>query len=249
MHDIRHVRFSGGEPTMVPWLADLVRECRDADVWRIAVSTNGSAPMHVYDRLLTAGVNDFSISLDACCAATGETMTGRSGMWRTVCDTIRILARETYVTVGVVVTPVNVAELPSTIRFASECLGVADIRIIPASQWGPRMPVPDVPMRILMRHPILRYRMRRLSEGATVRGIGIDDNHRCPLAVDDMAVLGNKHYPCIIALREGAPPIGHVGPTMREDRAEWVRQHDTFADPICRNNCLDVCVEYNNTVW
>ena len=45
-------------------------------VKRIAISTNGSAPMKCYTRLIEAGVNDFSISLDACCASTGDAIAG-----------------------------------------------------------------------------------------------------------------------------------------------------------------------------
>jgi hypothetical protein len=72
------------------------------------------------------------------------------------------------------------------------------------------------------------------------------DARRCRLAFDDMAVMGGQHYPCIIYLREGGAPIGPVGHGMREARRQWVSKHDSFADPICRANCLDVCVDYNN---
>lgn len=53
-------------------------------------------------------------------------------------------------------------------------------------------------------------------------------------------------YSCIIALREGAKPIGKVGPNMRKERFDWFKNHDTYNDPICKKNCLDVCRDYNN---
>jgi hypothetical protein len=61
-----------------------------------------------------------------------------------------------------------------------------------------------------------------------------------------MAVMGKLHYPCIIYLRESGQPIGTVGPKMRHERERWSRTRDTHHDPICRRNCLDVCVAYNN---
>jgi hypothetical protein len=65
--------------------------------------------------------------------------------------------------------------------------------------------------------------------------------------LDDMAVMGGMHYPCIIYMREGGDPIGKAGTChVREERAEWSRTHAVQLDPICDRNCLDVCVDYNN---
>lgn len=33
---------------------------------------------------------------------------------------------------------------------------------------------------------------------------------------------------------------------MRAERAEWIKKHNSFEDPICREMCLDVCIDYNN---
>jgi hypothetical protein len=68
---------------------------------------------------------------------------------------------------------------------------------------------------------------------------------KCGLVLDDMAVMGDKHYPCIIYLREDGEPIGTVGENMRQERLEWFRNHDSFKDQICSKNCLDVCCDYN----
>ena len=68
---------------------------------------------------------------------------------------------------------------------------------------------------------------------------------RCGLVLDDMAVMGNKHYPCIIYMRESGNPIGTIGPNMRNERLNWYKTHDCTLDPICSKNCLDVCVHYN----
>lgn len=43
-------------------------------------------------------------------------------------------------------------------------------------------------------------------------------------------------------------PIGEVGPNMRDKRLQWFIKKNVKDDPICKNNCLDVCVQYNNTV-
>jgi len=85
-----------------------------------------------------------------------------------------------------------------------------------------------------------------LKAGRNVRGIFGGNCRKCWLALDDMAVAGKWHFPCIIHLREGGDPIGEVGPDMRNERLQWIFEHDSIADPICAKNCLDVCVDYND---
>ena len=31
-----------------------------------------------------------------------------------------------------------------------------------------------------------------------------------------------------------------------DHRKDWFNKHNCFKDKICRNNCLDVCIDYNN---
>jgi len=244
---LQNIRFSGGEPTLYPWLLRLVKHCQS--VRRIAISTNGSARFGLYYDLIEMGVNDISVSLDACCAATGDQMAGNVlGAWKRTTDNIKELARLIYVTVGIVLTDVNIGQCRDTIMFASEVLGVADIRIIPAAQDSNSLQKIILPKSVTNRHPILKYRIERALRGESIRGISDIDNNRCPLVFDDMAVIGDFHYPCIIYLREQGRPIGKVGSNMRRERATWNDCHDTHKDSICRNNCLDVCIAYNNAV-
>jgi MoaA/NifB/PqqE/SkfB family radical SAM enzyme len=242
---LKNVRFSGGEPTMYKHLPNLVRLAKDGGVERIAISTNGSAPWSIYEELLTFGVNDFSVSLDACCSTTGELMSGVPGVWERVVETIRRLALRTYVTVGIVATDDNRTELGDTIALAHS-LGVADIRVIPAAQSGKNLSIPEIPLAALVKHPVLKYRVWRT--GKKFRGLDETDNRRCPLTLDDMAVVNGKHYPCIIYLREKGDAIGEFTTVaeVRDARRKFAEGHDCYADPICRGNCLDVCVEYNN---
>ena len=243
---LKNVRFSGGEPTLWPGLYGVVDYARIFGIKRIALSTNGSASRPLYSDLIDAGVNDVSVSLDACCAADGDVMAGVKGAWDTVVENIRWLAKRTYTTVGVVLTPLNAAHCNEIIRFA-DSLGVSDIRVIPAAQSGETLPAIEVDSDLLAKYPILKYRWENLRDGKPVRGLCADNSDRCGLVLDDMAVNHGQHWPCIIYMREGGRPIGLVGPDMRAEREYWSRNHDTQADPICSKNCLDVCVQYNDT--
>lgn len=244
---LRNVRFSGGEPTLYGGLPYLVDVCRRGGVERIAVSTNGTAPLNVYQELIDAGVNDFSISLDSGCCSTSTKMSGGvNTVLGKASEAIGWLSKRAYVTTGIVFTEDNISEAESVVRYAHD-LGVADIRVIPSAQYNQALnALTGLESEILAAHPILRYRVENISRGNFVRGICSDDYHKCPLALDDMAIAGDSHYPCIIYMREMGAAIGKVSKNMRAERLEWFKRHDTHKDPICRRNCLDVCVDYNN---
>lgn len=246
---LKNIRFSGGEPTLWPGLLNLVRYAQSRRVERIAVSTNGSADYSLYRNLVWNGANDFSISLDACCAATGDEIAGSKGSWERVKENIAALSDMTYVTVGIVVTPETLEDLPGTIKLATD-LGVSDIRVISAAQWGEDSELIRIleDIEIPSEMPILKYRIENMKYGRYLRGLTAMDNDSCPLVMDDMAVAGDSHYACIIHMREGGEPIGKVGTNMRRDRLNWCINHNTFEDPICQKNCLDVCIDYNNRV-
>jgi molybdenum cofactor biosynthesis enzyme MoaA len=242
---LKNVRFSGGEPTLYPSLNMLVDFAKIGGVEHIAISTNGSRPLDVYKSLIDAGVNDFSISLDACCSAFGDKMSGIPGAWETVISNIKEISKLTYVTVGVVLTEETAHTAKDVIRFAHE-LGVADIRIISAAQYNQLLDgLEGIEQEILDAHPILKYRVNRFFEGKNVRGISETDCHRCHLVKDDSVVAGSWHFPCVIHMREGGEPIGQVGVDMRRQRLKWFETHNSYEDPICRESCLDICKDFN----
>jgi molybdenum cofactor biosynthesis enzyme MoaA len=245
---LKNLRISGGEPTLWEMLCGLVIRARISGVERVAISTNGSAERSEYERLIDAGVNDFSISLDACCASQGDSISGVSGSWEKIVENTSWLSDRAYVTVGVVLTEENIGEMLDIVRFAHE-LGVADIRIISAAQDNRLLTDSlEIEKEILDSHPVLKYRARNIAVGRNVRGLRPMDPNRCYLVQDDSAVAGGYHYPCIIYLREGGAPIGKVSENMREERVRWSLSHNTKLDSICKANCLDVCIDYN-TRW
>jgi molybdenum cofactor biosynthesis enzyme MoaA len=237
---LKNVRFSGGEPTLHPSLAKYVEYARFRGIERIALSTNGSAPIDLYARLLDAGVNDFSVSLDACCASTAKVMSGGLDVLGDVERSIRFLALRAYVTAGVVLTTRTAGSVNDIVKHARD-LGCADVRVISAAQQNFNVEG----LGELDGMPILRYRSKRSADGTPMRGLKKSDSHRCRLVLDDSMVARGKHYPCVIYFRQGGEPIGDVGPNMRSERCAWSLSHDTWGDPICRGNCLDVCTDYN----
>jgi molybdenum cofactor biosynthesis enzyme MoaA len=244
---LHNIRFSGGEPTVWRNLPELVAYTKNKGVEHIALSTNGSQPFEYYKNLIDLGINDFSISLDACCSDFGDKMAGGiNGIFEKIKSNIEKISKLSYVSVGVVITEETISTVKDVVVFAHN-LGVKDIRIIPSAQYNKMLETAKtLNEEILNSHPILKYRVENIKNSIPVRGIEETDARRCPLALDDMVVVGDHHFPCIIHMREQGNPIGKVGDNIREERKEWFLNHNCYEDKICQNNCLDVCVEYNN---
>ena len=244
---VKNIRFSGGEPTLYKQLLDVIKYCKDNNVERIALSTNGSAELNYYENLVKEGVNDFSISLDACCSQTGALMCGREKeQWKKIVKNIKELSKITYTTVGIVFNEENVSEVKEIILFAKN-LGVSDIRIIPSAQYKKEDIISKLDFSLGQKYPILNYRIKNYNDGKRIRGLTEKDTKSCPLVLDDLVIAGNYHFPCIIYLRERGTPIGTLNDfdSLREQRYEWFLKHNCYQDKICRENCLDVCKAYN----
>lgn len=245
-YPLENIRFSGGEPTLHKGIKEIVAYSKAKGIKRIAISTNGSNKLSLYKELIELGVNDFSISLDACCAEDGDKMAGNvKGAFNIVAANIKELSKLTYVTVGIVLTPDNVQRTIDTIRFADE-FGVSDIRVISAAQWNkPIDTLSSLEKELLDKYPILKYRVNNFKSGLNVRGMRETDSHTCGLVLDDSVIAGDFHFPCVIYMREQGNPIGRVSANMRQERKQWSETHDCYLDDICRKNCLDVCISYN----
>ena len=244
---LKNIRFSGGEPTIWQGLIDLVDYTKRKDcIERIAISTNGSADLDFYLALIRAGVDDFSISLDACCSSTANTMAGKNAGFEHLVRVISALSKITYVTVGVVLDEQNNDELKGIINYATG-LGVSDIRIIPSAQSNHSLDID-----IGTNYPILKYRLNNIRSGRHVRGLVATDTTKCHLVKDDMVIVKNNHYPCIIYMRERGGAIGNIKgmsiERVREERKTWFDNFNTHNSKICSANCLDVCIDYNNLV-
>jgi molybdenum cofactor biosynthesis enzyme MoaA len=245
--NLKNIRFSGGEPMLHSHLEDFIGISKDLGINRVAVSSNGSSDPQRYEKLIDLGVDDFSISLDACCASTGNMMSGTEGSYQRVINTIKlIVSRKVYLTVGIVLTKNNIQELSNIILVAHD-LGVSDIRVISAAQEN--MPLKNfvgVDQNVLDLHPILNYRINNIKTGKLIRGLLPTDSPKCYLIQDDSIIAGEYHWPCVIYLRELGEPIGKVHSGMRHDRIKFFELFNPHEDPICRRTCLDVCVDFNN---
>jgi len=63
--NLKQVRLTGGEPTLYPHLADLVRGLKDLNIPQVNLTSNGHILARVAEKLKEAGLDSVNISFDA----------------------------------------------------------------------------------------------------------------------------------------------------------------------------------------
>lgn len=134
-----HLVLSGGEPTLHPGLADLVRHAKAEGFETIEIQTNGvkTADAEYARALVEAGLNKATLSLHSIDPEHSDKITRLAGAFEKTIEGMRNLRRLGVLTqVAHVVTKANYEELPRTVRFLREqfpedeghlsvCFGVA----------------------------------------------------------------------------------------------------------------------------
>ena len=244
---LQELRISGGEPTLVAWLPELVKHATHNGV-RVAISSNGYSSLDVYQKLIDAGVSDFSISMDSADPARADMLSGNS---KNVLDqlkqTISLLSENNIavyigMTCGKNKTPTEMKEVVEL----AQTLGVFEIKIMSLSNDINMVDVSWIEEKHKNTFPLLKWRANNYKNGRDVRGLIDSDCTKCAIVLDDVTIAGKKHYPCNIYFREKGTEIGEVNDNILSDRAKWFSTHNSLEDSICKNNCMDILREYNN---
>jgi len=119
----RWVTFTGGEPTLVPWLSDAIRAAREGGMETVHLQSNG---VHLSDermvsRLVNAGLNEALISLHSDDAETSERITQTPNSWeRSVQGIDRLVEANVSVSLSHVLTGWNHQGSASFVEFVAE---------------------------------------------------------------------------------------------------------------------------------
>jgi len=148
----RKLHFSGGEVFLREDFLELV-ESAVARGLKVNLTTNGTLiSKPAAKRLVAAGVNAVSVSLDGPTAAAHDAVRGRDYAYRRSLRALRWLRRASpslKLRVNFVVMQDNYRQLPEMVRLAGE-LGMTDLVPMPIDEKGPRK-------RRLSRSQIRRY--------------------------------------------------------------------------------------------
>lgn len=117
------VLLTGGEPFVRKDLPEIVAEFRKRDI-HVRIQTNGLAREHEVQACIDAGVNDISISLDSIHPGTQNAMNGGfKGSWDKAIESFamvnRLFPEDAFASMGCVLTPNNLEQIPDVIRFAT----------------------------------------------------------------------------------------------------------------------------------
>jgi len=236
--DLRHIQLTGGEPTKSPVLFNLCQLIKSKNI-KLGLSTNGSAPLDFYKSL---NANMFSISLDDY---DHDILKSRGYRFiDTIIKNISELSKKHYVNVGVVIDKINNDRIEQIVNYILE-LGVNDIKL---STNTHDEVIPKFSDKDYSKYPILNYRINRFKSGQNMRGISSKDNFKCELVKNDISIVGDYHYPCLVYSREGGKAIGPIDYNIKRDRVEWYKQHIPKLDPICNKYCMDFKCEYNRSI-
>lgn len=233
---LRHIQLTGGEPTVHPQFERLVALCRKhTEV--LGLSTNGSWPI---DKYLALPVDMFSISLDDYDLSVLRERGYREPAHLIVA--IQALSRVRYVNVGLVIDERNVGRVEAIIDYILQ-LGADDVKLSISTKAMGLLPKFREDYE---GYPILSYRVKRFNEGKPMRGYPAP---RCGIAKNDVTIVGEKHYPCLVYFREKGAAIGSVrDPNMLQQRAAWAAEHDCTKDPICSKYCMDFKCDFNRAL-
>jgi len=116
---IPHVTFTGGEPTIRPDLTELVEYAEDLGIITGLIS-NGRKLKNkkLVDKLVSAGIDHFQITLESHDPSIHDTMCGERGSWNDTVEGIKnVVPTPVYIMTNTTLTPYNVKDIAKTVEF------------------------------------------------------------------------------------------------------------------------------------
>lgn len=127
--DVNGITFSGGEPTMIRRLPELVWYCRLKNKQVVLITNGSGAERQDYETLIKSGVGLFEIPLHSYDPEEHDKMAGKANAWeKSVASIKSILSLKGNVVAVIVITKINYLSVPKTIRFIKE-LGVQQVML------------------------------------------------------------------------------------------------------------------------
>jgi MoaA/NifB/PqqE/SkfB family radical SAM enzyme len=232
--NLQFIQFTGGEPLCRKDLEEIISYCKSLNI-RCGVSTNGSFPINRYKKLIELGVELFSISFDHLNQEDAKT----------VVENIKELSKLVYVNIGTVIDKSNHHCIENIIDDVVSW-GVSDIKLSTDSHLN------LIPPKISKFYglSILDYRIKRFNNQNDMRGLDKRVS-KCFLIGNDLSIIGNNHYPCLVYAREKGKPIGAIfhngklNKKIKEERIEFMNKHKPNEDALCKKYCMDFKCDFN----
>jgi len=125
---IPHIVFTGGEPTLVDFLPDLIQYAENKGIIT-GINTNGRklSDNSFLDKLISAGLDHIQITLESFDPIIHDQMVNYPGAWvETVTGIKNVLNRKVYMMTNTTMLKTNFHQIPQTLDFLAE-LGVPTV--------------------------------------------------------------------------------------------------------------------------
>lgn len=267
---IRHLHLTGGEVTLVKDLPKMIRYSSSLGI-PCSITTNGTAPVKLYQKLVDNGLKEIRISFDTTNPKLFDKNVGKKGAFEKVIKSISSLVRMRdyenrgiYLILNVCVSRNDFLNLPETIRKIIR-LKSDDIKLIGISHdreiitsykavldivYKIEKEIEAHPYRL---YPLLRKKLKTIFSQDTY---GIEDfaskglMKSCFVPLTERTVDTQYYYPCPVYLREGGQPLGSLDKdnwaTQQKKILAFIRQDNCIQDPICQKSCIYCTKVFNN---
>lgn len=168
-----HVTFTGGEPTLYPRVWEVLRLAKDLGYCTFMISNGAALSLPVFANRVLPFVDELCLSLHGPDAATHDAATGRSGSFarlKAAFDNAERQERARFVFVNSVVTRLNAARLPDTLRLA---LSWRKVRHFLASNLAPEGEALRRYPELAVRHEEIARLLPGMAEQAAACGVDL----------------------------------------------------------------------------
>lgn len=263
-----YVHFTGGEPTVVDYLEEIVQYTAELGMKPI-ITSNATADPSVYEALIRKGLSGIHISLDTNNSKEFDEIVAIKGSFVKVIDAIKTITSlrdnenfDVKLTINSTVIPETIANLENMLKYYLN-LKPNDIKLMPISQlrknWSdysdmyynelyPKLaklvPKSDVDFTML------RNRVEYLVED-NIRGYHDYVPKHCYLMRDERLIgPDGKFYPCYINYRESGKCIGDINLNSIEEQKELLFEaaKDICGGDICKKYCADITARFNKAI-
>lgn len=264
---IKHIHFTGGEPTLNPELPDMVKLANRHKILT-SITTNGTTDLRLYNELVENGLTEVRVSLDASDQSAFDAIAGAADTFNKVMHTLSgmVWLRENrhpnlFIVINACVGKMNLAEIEKIVRFLIS-LQPNDVKLLVIAEekaFVLHSQSQETLARLrgeLARFPddqfiLLRTKIENLFNPLAT-GLGDEKTQQtmkhCFVPMTERTVDSRNYYPCSIYVRYYGEPIGPMSDSFAEQQTrvmEFVRRHDCRQDPICREHCTNCCKVFN----
>lgn len=274
----RHVHFTGGEPTLIDDLPDLLCQCSHSGL-STSLVTSGASPnagsSEYRGRLLGAGLGAVSVSLDSADAQISDRMSGVPGAHADSVACIRSLVAmrgtrtlpSPRVYIQMLVDSTTIGQLLENLRFVGD-LGVDDVKILLPKHRPDSWLTHDTIMQFRQQHADQVIAVARtygfhmviddiktlLMDDTMIERLPEGRYYRpfsgpCYMSLSELTIASNGDvYPCVYHMWDGAS--GHRPSILRQRFRDIVYSNviPIGYQPICAVGCTRRIVEANRAI-